>query len=229
MTPVIEALGEFSFLLRWPNGAIDAEVLGEIHQLADQLRVAAPTGLLDLIPAYASLGVIFAATADASARSTRRRALEQLIARSNAQNEHPHQGANTPAARDTVEIPVAYGPEFGADFNALCQQKQLSPEQLIELHSSVTYTVAMLGFAPGFPYLIGLDSRLHAPRHASPRQRVPAGSVGIAGAQTGIYPAAGPGGWQLIGQTNAHLFEPTSEPPSLLQPGDRVRFVPCSP
>ena len=86
----------------------------------------------------------------------------------------------------------------------------------------------MLGFAPGFPYLIGLDPRLHCPRHATPRHQVPAGSVGIAGAQTGIYPHPGPGGWQLIGHTHSPLFDPHSASPSLLLPGDRVRFRPLS-
>lgn len=229
MAPSVCALGEFSFLLRWPNKAIDARILQAIHGLASELRDIAPPGLLDLIPAYASLGVIFAATADAAVRMGRRKMLEELIERTMAPGKQSPSGEEVDSACCVVDIPVAYGPAFGADFDALCQRTHLSPAQLIELHSSVTYTVAMLGFAPGFPYLIGLDSRLHMPRHASPRPRVPAGSVGIAGPQTGIYPTAGPGGWQLIGQTKACLFEPRSEPPTLLQPGDRVRFLPCSP
>ena len=96
---------------------------------------------------------------------------------------------------------------------------------MIARHTAATYTVAMLGFAPGFPYLFGLDPALHIARRASPRTRVPAGSVAIGGAQTGIYPTELPGGWQLIGRTPLVLFEPARDPPSLLMPGDRVRFV----
>ncbi len=92
-------------------------------------------------------------------------------------------------------------------------------------HTAVDYLVAFLGFTPGFPYLVGLDPALHVPRRATPRTRVPAGSVGLAGSQTGVYPTASPGGWQLIGRTEAVLFDPDRDPPALLAPGDRLRFV----
>jgi len=121
-----------------------------------------------------------------------------------------------------VEIPVRYdGPDL-ADVAAHCR---LSPDEVVRRHSAAEYVVYFIGFQPGFAYLGGLDQALHTPRRAEPRVAVPAGSVGIGGAQTGIYPLATPGGWQLIGRTALPLFDPQAEPPTLLAPGDRVRFV----
>jgi 5-oxoprolinase (ATP-hydrolysing) subunit B len=126
-----------------------------------------------------------------------------------------------------VEIPVHYGGADGPDIDAVARHTGLSVEALIERHSAAEYTVYFLGFQPGFAYLGGLDPALAAPRRNEPRVRVPAGSVGIGGEQTGVYPTASPGGWQLIGRTSAVLFDPNRNPPSLLEPGDRVRFVPA--
>lgn len=133
--------------------------------------------------------------------------------------------AQLPASR-RVEIPVVYGGAAGPDLAQVARHASLTPQQVVELHSSVDYVVYFIGFQPGFPYLGGLDSRLHSPRRAEPRLQVPAGSVGIGGSQTGVYPLATPGGWQLIGQTSLALFDPTQTPPTLLRPGDSVRFVP---
>ncbi|WP_237932413.1 5-oxoprolinase subunit PxpB [Buttiauxella sp. S19-1] len=125
-----------------------------------------------------------------------------------------------------IEIPVIYGGSFGPDLDEVAGHCGLSPRQVVELHSSVDYIVYFLGFQPGFAYLGGLAQKLETPRRAEPRLMVPAGSVGIGGSQTGIYPLATPGGWQLIGQTPVQLFNPTAEMPTLLTPGDTVRFVP---
>lgn len=133
--------------------------------------------------------------------------------------------AQLPASRQ-VEIPVIYGGESGPDLAAVAEHAALTSRQVVELHSSSDYVVFFIGFQPGFPYLGGLDPRLHMPRRAEPRVAVPAGSVGIGGSQTGVYPLASPGGWQLIGQTRTALFDPLQQPPTLLRPGDRVRFVP---
>ncbi len=127
-----------------------------------------------------------------------------------------------------VEIPVCYGGEFGPDLAAVARHAGLSEAAVIELHSQPEYLVYMLGFAPGFPYLGGLDARLTTPRRAQPRPLVPAGAVGIAGAQTGIYSLPTPGGWQLIGRTPRRLFAAGRTQPSLLQAGDRLRFVSIS-
>ena len=125
-----------------------------------------------------------------------------------------------------VEIPVVYGKAAGPDLQVVADHAAMTPKQVVELHSSTDYMVYFIGFQPGFPYLGGLDSRLHTPRRAEPRVSVPAGSVGIGGSQTGVYPLASPGGWQLLGQTPVALFNPRQQPPTLLRPGDSVRFVP---
>ncbi|MDU7866513.1 MAG: 5-oxoprolinase subunit PxpB, partial [Pantoea sp.] len=125
-----------------------------------------------------------------------------------------------------VAIPVIYGGEAGPDLTVVAEHAGLSIHQVVELHSSTDYVVYFIGFQPGFPYLGGLDPRLHIPRRAEPRVAVPAGSVGIGGSQTGVYPLASPGGWQLLGQTPVALFDPLQQPPTLLRPGDTVRFVP---
>ncbi len=125
-----------------------------------------------------------------------------------------------------VEIPVVYGGAGGPDLAEVARAAELTSQQVVELHSSTDYVVYFIGFQPGFPYLGGLDERLHTPRRAEPRLVVPGGSVGIGGSQTGIYPLAAPGGWQLIGHTPLSLFDPQQQPPTLLRPGDSVRFVP---
>lgn len=124
-----------------------------------------------------------------------------------------------------IQIPVVYGGEFGPDLDVVAQHAQLSPTEVVALHSSASYLVYFLGFQPGFAYLGGLSPTLATPRRSDPRLQVPAGSVGIGGSQTGIYPAASPGGWQLIGRTTLPLFHPLHTPPTLLQPGDLVRFI----
>ena len=123
-----------------------------------------------------------------------------------------------------IEIPVAYGGAFGEDLESAAQELGLTPDSLASRHSSGLYTVAMIGFAAGFPYLSGLSPELALPRLATPRTRVPAGSVAIGGAQTGVYPQTSPGGWRLLGRTPLLLFDPQREIPSLLAPGDQVRF-----
>jgi KipI family sensor histidine kinase inhibitor len=121
-----------------------------------------------------------------------------------------------------VEVPVVYD---GQDLPEVCRLTGLTGEQVVARHTATEYVVAFLGFAPGFPYLVGLDPSLHVPRRSTPRTAVPAGSVGLAGGQTGIYPRTTPGGWQLLGRTEVVLFDAGRDPPALLAPGDRLRFV----
>jgi KipI family sensor histidine kinase inhibitor len=128
----------------------------------------------------------------------------------------------------TVDIPVSYGGEFGPDIGFVAQHSGISINEVIILHSAADYYIYAIGFAPGFCYLGGLDPRLHAPRLTAPRQNVPAGSVGIAGHQTGVYPLASPGGWRLIGRTPLRLFAPERQQPLLYQAGDTIRFRPVS-
>jgi KipI family sensor histidine kinase inhibitor len=127
-------------------------------------------------------------------------------------------------ASGLIQIPVCYDEEFAPDLASVAQQSSLTEEQVITAHSGGDYFVYFLGFSPGFAYLGGLASQLHVPRLATPRKQVSAGSVGIGGAQTGIYPNDSPGGWHLIGRTPLRMFDASANPPSRLQPGDRVRF-----
>ncbi|KQW55782.1 5-oxoprolinase subunit PxpB [Variovorax sp. Root411] len=124
-----------------------------------------------------------------------------------------------------VEIPVAYGGEDGPDLANVAAHTGLTPAEVVRRHSGAEYVVYLLGFLPGFAFMGGLPPELATPRRAEPRTAVPARSVGIGGEQTGIYPLVSPGGWQLIGRTSLELFDPTAESPTLLRPGDRVRFV----
>lgn len=172
---------------------------------------------VEIVPAYSTVTVYY----DALRWSFDEFAVElhQLVARLD------------PAAEETprvVEIPVCYGGEFGPDLDFVASHNRLTPDEVVEIHSSALYLVYLIGFAPGFPYLGGLSARIATPRRLSPRLRIPAGSVGIAGTQTGIYPLATPGGWQLIGRTPFELFRPDETPPSLLRAGDQVRFRPIS-
>lgn len=129
------------------------------------------------------------------------------------------------SAGRTVEIPVVYGGSAGPDLDNVARHTGLSVNEVIARHSGAEYVVYFLGFLPGFAYMGGLDTSLATPRHTTPRVSIPAGSVGIGGEQTGIYPMASPGGWQLIGRTSLQLFDPAQQPPTLLRPGDRVRFT----
>lgn len=124
----------------------------------------------------------------------------------------------------TVTLQVSYGGEFGPDLIKVAQYHDITPEEVVHLHTLASYKVFFIGFQPGFAYLEGLPHALHTPRLATPRLKIPAGSVGIGGEQTGVYPLASPGGWQLIGQTQTPLFDPLSDIPCLLAPGDIVRF-----
>ncbi|QQP97693.1 5-oxoprolinase subunit PxpB [Lysobacter enzymogenes] len=211
-----EALADDAWLLRLGE-RIDDALNARVHALAARIRAQAPAWLRDLVPAYASVAVFFDPRA-ADAETVRGWLLRQC--------GEAAQGGRAAAAESAriVEIPVAYGGEFGPDLDDAASQLGLAAEQLVERHSGGEYRVAMIGFAPGFPYLSGLEPALALPRLATPRTHVAAGSVAIGGAQTGIYPRPGPGGWRLLGRTPLRLFDAARAAPSLLQPGDRVRL-----
>lgn len=176
-----------------------------------QLQSGGFSELEDVIPADGTLLLVFRRGAVASD------ALRQALAA-------PVEAA-APLEQVTHTLKVRYGGEAGPDLARLASQAGLDMAGYIDRHCAIEYTVAFLGFQPGFPYLHGLPPALHAARRATPRVRVPAGSVAIGGAYTGIYPASGPGGWQIIGQTAALIFDPRRSEPALVLPGDRVRFV----
>ena len=144
-------------------------------------------------------------------------------------NTHPAAHAIVDDAAQLVRrIPVVYGGEHGPDLQTVADHAGLTTDDVISIHSGADYHVFMLGFAPGFPYLGGMDPRIACPRLKTPRTLVPAGSVGIAEAQTGVYPNASPGGWQLIGRTPMTLFDINADPPVAMLPGNKVTFVPIS-
>jgi KipI family sensor histidine kinase inhibitor len=218
----IGRLGDAALLLEL-DGSIDAAANARVHALAQAIAARRPTWVRDVVPAYSSLAVFV----DVDAIPDRddplaevERELRPLLHEANADM--------LDRSARCIEIPVHYGGEDGPDLQRVADHAGVSPDDVIARHAAADYTVAMLGFAPGFPYLLGLDPHLATPRLATPRTRVPAGSVAIGGAQTGLYPRPGPGGWNLIGRTDRVLFDPQRDPPALLAPGDRVRFVPVT-
>ena len=183
--------------------------LATVHRLHAALRDADLPGVVELVPGYETLLVI------ADPRVTD---LDRLAAELPGWELPPVAAV----AGELVEIPVVYD---GEDLPEVARHTGLSEAEVVRRHTAPEYTVAFLGFSPGFPYLVGMDPSIAAPRRSTPRTTIPAGSVGIAGEQTGIYPTASPGGWQLIGRTEVTLFDPDGDPPALLAPGARLRFV----
>lgn len=200
-----------------PLGDHALRILSQHLALARAAILASPPARLqDLVCGHHSLAAIFTPGTDLS------------HAAADIAHALAHAPRNTPLPPRDLEIPTLYGGPSGPDLAPLAASLHLSTQQLIELHSSATYTVRFMGFAPGFAYLEGLPAQLHVPRRDSPRPLVPAGSVAIAGPYAGIYPADSPGGWHLLGRTTLTLFDPLSPRPTLLAPGDRVRFIPIS-
>jgi len=186
---------------------------------ADVLRLTpllqSVRGVTNVHPAYASILIDF--NPRAIRHGEVERAAAELFAKASS--------ASLPDPR-LVEIPVAYGGEYGPDLEAVANLTGHTPDEVVAMHASAEYLVYFLGFSPGFPYLGGLPESIATPRMETPRRRVPAGSVAIGGRQTGVYPMASPGGWRIIGRTALRLFDPSADPPVLLRMGDHVRFVP---
>lgn len=214
----LEPMGESAYLLRIGD-RIDLRVNVRVHAVCRALRAAEIEGLRDLVPAYASILLRFDPPCCGRGTELRERILD-LADRILGASETPA-GDEAPLHR----IPVCYGGEHGPDMNEVERRTGLSGARIAELHCRPEYRVAMIGFAPGFAYLLGLDEKLRIPRREHPRTRVPRGSVALGGAQTGIYPDELPGGWQLIGRTPLVMFDARDEQnPCRLAPGDRVRF-----
>lgn len=207
--------GERALLLRFA-AVPSVEANAEVHRACELLRDAGLPGVRAVAPAYAALMIDLDMAALQSV--TQLRADIDLLLQA-ARRERPRSSGR-------IEIPVRYGGVDGPDLDHVAERLGLRPGDVVELHCSVDYQVAMIGFLPGFPYLLGLPGALELPRRDEVRAQVAAGSVAIAGLQTGIYPQASPGGWHLIGRTDAVLFSPARAPYALLQPGGHVRFVP---
>lgn len=221
-SPRIERVSESLLIVR-VGAVIDLQVNQVAQVIAQRILRADLRGVIDVAPAYASVAVrylprlwmsprhdAFAAISDA---------LKPLLFEISTDAQSPR----------LVEIPVCYGGALGVDLATAAEALGMTEAEFIALHVGAEYRVAMLGFAPGFPYLLGLSPQLHLPRRAQPRLRVPAGSVAIGGAQTGIYPRELPGGWHLIGCTPLRLFDLAAPTPCLLAPGDGVRFRAITP
>ena len=213
MKPRLLPLGDSSLLIRFGD-EIEPALNQRVHDLDALLREDQIPGVIETIPAYATLllhydplVLTYAQAADwVNAELTR---------------------VSTTVIRKPrrIEVPVRYGGEYGPDLDFVASQHHISAQEVIRLHTGCEYTVYMMGFTPGFAYMGRLDERIATPRLETPRVKVKAGSVGIAGAQTGIYPIDSPGGWRLIGWTSMPLFDLNTEPPFLFSPGDTVRFV----
>ncbi|HZP92274.1 MAG TPA: 5-oxoprolinase subunit PxpB [Burkholderiales bacterium] len=197
-----------------------------LRVLAESLAGQRLPGITDIVPGLRSLALHYDPEVWWNG-SGAHAPYENLIARLQALLAPQAPQGGTGLGR-VVEIPVTYGGEYGMDLHALARDRGLTVEEVIALHSAVEYTVLMLGFAPGFGYLGPLDERLSVPRRATPRTRVPQGSVAVADRYTAVYPMTSPGGWHLIGRTPIKLFDTQRDPPVRFAAGDRVRFVPVS-
>ena len=219
LAPKVLPVGDAAVLVEFGE-SIDPDVNDRVYAFAASVTAADIDGVEELVPTYRSLLVQYdlhkVNYEDMAAR------LEELT--------HAAGGPTDTASRGNVivHIPMAYGDEYGPDLEDVANHNGLSSQEVIDIHSGTGYRVFMLGFAPGFPYLGGMDERIACPRLQTPRVRVPAGSVGIAESQTGVYPNDSPGGWRIIGRTPVRLFDPSAEPPAAILPGCKVVFDPVS-
>ena len=211
--PKIVPLGDSALLIQ-VGDKIDITTNQRVHALAALINVSPPVGVIEMVPAYGTLLVHYdpLILSFGQIKNYLREKLTQV--HDNVSRKHKQ-----------IEVPVRYGWEYGVDLEAVARHCQLQMEDVIRIHSEKIYTVFMMGFTPGFPYMGKLDDAIIMPRLEIPRTRVPAGTVAIAGSQTGIYPIDSPGGWQLIGWTALQLFSPESESPFLFSPGDEVKFI----
>jgi inhibitor of KinA len=224
MFPGIYPLTETAITVTWGND-MDESVFRQVQWLAGKLQADPFPGLIELVPAYASLTIYYDPVVTAGVFRLKPGSIFDWVSSRILSIQQLAMEEAIPNNRPITEIPVCYGGEFGPDLAFVAAQHQLSEPEVISIHTSQVYQVYMIGFMPGFPYLGLVPDTIATPRKAVPQQSVPAGSVGIAGRQTGIYPYKSPGGWQIIGQTSIPLFNPDLPKPSLLSAGDRVRFI----
>jgi len=220
----LHPLGDCGILIRLGE-RIDEEVHQQVAALSAHLDEHRFPGMLEQVPAFTSVAVYYDPVA-VSRQPLEGGAPASPYARACARLTELLSGApvTRPPHPRLIEIPACYGGSLGPDLAFVAEHNGLTGDEVVRIHLECEYRVHMIGFAPGFPYLGGMSDRIAAPRRASPRVAVPAGSVGIAGAQTGVYPVETPGGWQLIGRTPLTLFRPGDDPPTLLRMGDHVRF-----
>lgn len=210
----LSPLGDSAVVVALGDGA-DALAMPRVRALAAALAHETPAGVVDIVPAFASVTVFYDA-AHTGGYSRLCSAIEACVTRAET--------AVVVHDPRCVEIPVCYGGAFGPDIDEVATRAGLRSEEVIALHSGATLLVQAVGFAPGFGYLTGLPAKIHTSRRATPRTNVPAGTVGIGGEQTGVYPLLTPGGWNLIGRTPCAMFDAARAEPALLRVGDRVKF-----
>ncbi|WP_191561518.1 5-oxoprolinase subunit PxpB [Metabacillus idriensis] len=204
---------------------IEMNIHEHVQRVFEYFNKKSPEWVIECIPAFTTVTLFYNPL---KVSKTNQHALPyQIVSAYITESMKKLNSSNSSVGR-TVEIPVCYGGELGPDLNFVAEHNSLSVNEVIQIHSANEYLVYMIGFAPGFPYIGGMSEKIAAPRRKSPRLKIPAGSVGIAGTQTGIYPIETPGGWQLIGQTPVKLFQPESETPTLLKAGDTIKFKPIS-
>jgi inhibitor of KinA len=223
----ITALGDSALIVRVGHRSEDAlgETLNEVLATFHCLQNANIPGVIEFAPAYTTVALFFDPLQVTKAGAEPDKLFDWLATRIRAAVAPGADRGRTARSRSqTVEIPVCYDPEFALDMDDVAKGANISPSEVIRRHSAAEYRVACIGFVPGFPFLTDLPKTLATPRRDVPRKEIPPGSVGIGGAQTGIYPLRSPGGWNLIGRTPLRLFEPDKNPPTLLRAGDRVRF-----
>ena len=223
----IVPLGDSALVVRMRERFDDApeQTLDVVLRAFQRLQNAAIPGVIELAPAYTGVAVFFDPIPAAKGAETSDKVFDWLATRIRAAvSGIVDPGRIARSRSQTVEIPICYDPEFALDIDDVARRAAISPSEVIRLHSAGEYRVACIGFVPGFPFLAGLPKQLATPRRDVPRKQIPPGSVGIGGAQTGIYPLRSPGGWNLIGRTPLRLFDPRKNPPALLRAGERVRF-----
>lgn len=217
----ITPLGDTALMLELGD-VIDESTHRRVRTAWQALQAVPLPAVTELVPAYTTVTIFYDPYKAVQAGAPENNIVEWLSEKVRERLKNPPKMEKT--KNRTVEIPVCYGGEFGADLGLVAKHAKLSPEEVIKRHSRADYLVYLIGFAPGFPYLGGLPKELITPRHAKPRMIVAPGSVGIAGNQTGIYPLGTPGGWNLVGRTPLKLFTPDKNPPVLLRAGDRVKI-----
>lgn len=207
--------GDSAVLVKFAS-KIDPKVNAMVHALSALILKEKPEWIVETIPAYSSLTVIYDPK------------VIDFITVIDKLNELEKKCKSQLIFSSLIEVPTVYGGEYGPDLRFVAKYNRLSVEEVVKIHSSTEYLVYMLGFTPGFAYLGGMSKKIATPRLEKPRKKVPAGSVGIGGKQTGIYPFESPGGWRIIGRTPLVLFDVEKDPPVLLKSGDRVKFISIS-
>jgi inhibitor of KinA len=220
----ITPLGDAALIIRFAVPPQSQLALQTVRKAVQKLEAAPIPGVAEFAASYHTIAAFLDLTELGRSPGDVTERTEEIANAIKAALSDKFHSSKTARRPRQMQVPVCYAGEFAPDLARVAEHSGLTPHEVIELHCAAEFTVACIGFIPGFPYLIGLPEKLHVPRLATPRTRIPAGSVAIAAAQAGIYPHDSPGGWNVIGRTPLHLFDARNSPPALLFPGDEVRF-----